>query len=103
MPWARTYLQGLGVPKNPNIALYYFRLSATRGDIRAQRVLGMLNEHKQGEHNLIYAYAWYALAAGRGDKIASDRLTQLRATLSSGELSEGSSLAVKFKSMIEQQ
>lgn len=99
----RAYLYGLGTAKNAGTALYYYRLSASHGYTPAQRVLGMLNERKGAEHNLVYAYAWYSLAAGRGDKIASKRLSIVRGKMTAGNVSAATALTAKFKSMIEQQ
>jgi TPR repeat protein len=99
----RAYLFGVGTARNVSTALYYYRLSASRGYTPAQRVLGMLNERKGADQNLVNAYAWYSLAASRGDKVASKRLSALRGKLTADKVSAANALAAKFESMIQQQ
>jgi len=63
----------------------------------------MLNERKGKQHNLVTAYAWYALAASRGDKVAGEHLSGLREKLTKDDVSAAAVLAAKFKTMIDQE
>jgi TPR repeat protein len=99
----RAYLLGIGATRNRKTAVYYYRLSASHGYTPAQRVLGILNERKGTERNLVNAYAWYSLAARRGDKVAGQKMSELRGKLTTEDVSAAAVLAAKFNTMIEQE
>jgi TPR repeat protein len=61
----RLYLEGVGAPKDPKIAARWFRLSAKKGQARAQAMLGgMLFSGKDVPRQAGYGLMWLTLAKG---------------------------------------
>lgn len=65
-----------GLEKNEEKAVYWFELSANRGDMTGQRLLANVYEFGLAKYavNLNEASAWYSAAAGQGDQEAKNRL-----------------------------
>jgi len=73
-----TYLDGVGVPKDVNEAVKWFRKAAEQGDVVAQSRLGSIFEFGKGvPKNDAEAVEWYRMAAEQGDKQAQSSLAHM--------------------------
>ncbi len=71
---AGLYVQGLGMARNPAIAVYWYRRAACQGAVVAQLNLGDLYDRGLGvPRDQDKAYAWLALAARSGHLWAIQR------------------------------
>ena len=80
------YFRGDGVAQNTYQALEWMRSAGERGDLRAQSALGrfyLAGVEEMGS-DPIEAERWLALAAGRGDKEASQMLKEAAAAKKHG-------------------
>lgn len=68
------YLAGLGVPKDPKMAVFWLSQAAEKGDSTAQYNLGQLYSHQQGFIDLAKAAKYYQQAARRGRSEAQSTL-----------------------------
>lgn len=68
------YLEGLGVPKNVEQAVYWTRRAAIHGDWDGQYNLGSFYEEGTGvERDMDKAKYWYQLAAQQGHRLALEK------------------------------
>lgn len=64
----KAYANGTVTEKNPDKAIYWYKLSASQGFVNAQYNLGFMYEGGSGvEADAYEAARWYALAAEKGD------------------------------------
>lgn len=71
---AGLYVQGLGLARDPAMAVYWYRQAACRGAVVAQLNLGDLYDRGLGvPRDQDKAYAWLALAARAGHRWAKQR------------------------------
>ena len=75
-------------------AIQLFRPLAAKGNARAQHLIGVMYHKGEGvERSSVRAFAWFSLAAARGDSDAKAKLTEVSKTLTPDELSQGREMA----------
>ncbi len=79
------YYQGLGTKVDYEKAMELFMESAKQGFSQAQFNLGVMYAKGQGKLNAIDAYAWFTLAAERGDPQSISALKDVDSRLSAEE------------------
>jgi hypothetical protein len=96
---AYLYAAGRGIEKSQIEAARLFRKAAEQGNAVAQVNLGFM--YAGGSFgrakDLVLAYVLVSHAADTGDKLAVSSLAELKALLSSDQVSEGRRLAAKWK------
>ncbi|MBF0191464.1 MAG: sel1 repeat family protein [Magnetococcales bacterium] len=95
------YESGDGVKKDLKKAWDWFHKSAAQGLPDAQNKLGIMYEHKvigglRNKKDKAYAYAYYHLAALKGNKDAAENRDILGRAMSSQELEDGQSMIMQF-------
>jgi localization factor PodJL len=79
-------------------AAQWFKKAAEYGLLNSQFNLALLLSRGLGvQQNLVSAYAWFAIAAARGDSDAAKRRDDLGARLDSGQLAAARTLASSFR------
>jgi TPR repeat protein len=75
---AGLFIQGLGVARDPAMAVHWYRRAAQQGAVMAQLNLGDLYARGLGvERDLVRAYAWLELAARKGQNWARRRRDEI--------------------------
>ncbi|MBF0271257.1 MAG: sel1 repeat family protein [Magnetococcales bacterium] len=95
------YETGDGVQKDIKKAWDWFHRAAEQGLPEAQNKLGIMYEHKvigglRNKKDKAYAYAYYHLAAMKGNKDAAENRDILGRSMSSQELEDGQSMIMQF-------
>jgi len=86
--------KGLGVKRNRESAVYWYKQSASQGNTTAQFNLGMAYVKGRGvRRNLIYAYMWWDIAASLGHKRALKNMNEVSRDLSGSEIRNAQKLA----------
>ncbi|MDA1100137.1 MAG: tetratricopeptide repeat protein [Proteobacteria bacterium] len=84
---AELFIQGLGVARNPSMAVHWYRRAAHQGALIAQLNLGDLYARGPGvERDLVRAYAWLQMAARRGQKWALRRRDEIGRRLTAEQI-----------------
>ena len=74
----RAFDDTYGEPEDDKNALYWFKLAANQGHVRAQTNLGLMYDKGYGvDQNYFEAEKWYLLAASQGSKNAQFNLGQM--------------------------
>jgi TPR repeat protein len=75
-------------------AIQVFRVMAAQGDAKAQHLVGVMYHKGEGvARNSVRAFAWFSLAAARGDRDAQAKLHEVSQTMTPDELSQGREMA----------
>ncbi len=75
-------------------AIQLFRPLATRGNAKAQHLLGLMYHRGEGvARNPVRAFAWFSLAAAHGDREARAKLHEVSKTMTAEELSRARDMA----------
>jgi TPR repeat protein len=75
-------------------AIQLFRPLAAAGNARAQHLIGVMYHKGEGvARSSVRAFAWFSLAAARGDSDAKAKLTEVSKTLTPDELSQAKEMA----------
>jgi TPR repeat protein len=90
------FANGEGLPKDLRAAVAWYRRAAQRGDVKAQRELGLLLAgHPLGiPKNDVEAYQWLTVAGGDNSELA---LRILRPTMKEADISKAEKLAAEFR------
>ena len=91
-PWEdgmAAYNRGDYVP-----AIQLFRPLAAKGNAKAQHLIGVMYHKGEGvARSSVRAFAWFSLAAARGDSDAKAKLAEVSKAMTSDELSQGREMA----------
>jgi TPR repeat protein len=75
-------------------AIQLFRPLAAAGNAKAQHLIGVMYHRGEGvARSSVRAFAWFSLAAARGDSDAKAKLTEVSKTLTPDELSQAKEMA----------
>src|ERR1700694_1115569 len=75
-------------------AIQLFRPLAAKGNARAQHLIGVMYHRGEGvARNSVRAFAWFSLAASRGDSDAKAKLTEVSKAMTPDELSQAKEMA----------
>ncbi len=89
-----TYSRGLGVKKNDDEALKWYRKAAEQGYARAQYNLGMMYYFGKGvPQNNVIGYQWVILAADRGEKVAKKAMIALAKKIPAEQIAQARAAA----------
>ena len=92
------YGNGKGVPKDYQLALYWFRRSANQGNARALTQLGLMYEHGNGvTQDFVLAHKWYILGAANGDKLGAELRDALAKRMTPAQLFQAQQRAREWK------
>ena len=92
------YIDGVGGPANPTVAVQWFRKAAEAGLVDSQYNLGRLYELGQGvTPDKAEAYKWYVIAAALGDEESKNAAEQIRPTLTPAARTAAERAAVRFQ------
>ena len=87
------YAKGLGVEKDFNEALKWYRKSAEQGDARGQYNLGEIYRKGQGvEKDYVSAYAWYNIVAANGMILAKIHKTSIATEMTPEQIAKAEAL-----------
>jgi S1-C subfamily serine protease len=96
------YLGRFGLTHNFNEAFSLFYKSAISGDVSAMKLVGMCYQNGDGvPQNDVYAYAWYSLSSGLGNRDARIWQEIIRETLTPEMVYEGQQLATSLKDALD--
>jgi TPR repeat protein len=71
-----------------------FRPLAQQGNAKAQHLIGVMYHRGEGvARNSVRAFAWFSLAAARGDQDAKVKLREVSQTMTPAELSQARAMA----------
>ncbi len=99
----KMYAAGTGANQDYQKAIEYYSAAARRRFPAAQLLMGEAAEHGLGiSVNLVDAYAWYSLAADKGNTKANERMEALAATFSPATKKEAEARFRELKQDIEQ-
>jgi TPR repeat protein len=91
-PWEdgmASYNRGDYVP-----AIQVFRVMAAQGNAKAQHLVGVMYHRGEGvARNSVRAFAWFSLAAARGDRDARAKLRDISQTMTPDEISQAREMA----------
>lgn len=91
---AGLFIQGLGVARDPAMAVHWYRRAALQGAVMAQLNLGDLYARGLGvERDLVRAYAWLELAARARQGWARRRRDEIGKHLTPGRIAAALALA----------
>lgn len=92
-----SYDNGLGVPKDDQQAIAWYRKAAEQGDAKAQYMLGSSYAYGVGvPQDKQQAYAWYSVAAANGYNDAVTKRDKAASTLTRNQLNEAQELATHY-------
>ena len=92
------YFNGNGVPKNYQLAAYWYRRAAEQGEALAQYNLGVMYAEGLGVHkDYVLAHKWANLAASQGEKEAAKFRDDLAKDMNTSQIQEAQKLAREFK------
>jgi len=75
-------------------AIRLFRPLAEQGNAKAQHLIGLMYHKGEGvARNKVRAFAWFSMAAARGDSQAKEELREVSKTMTAGELSQAREMA----------
>ncbi len=97
---AGLFIEGLGVARNPAMAVHWYRRAAHQGAVMAQLNLGDLYARGLGvRRDLVVAYAWLEMAARTGQSWARRRRDEIGRRLTPEQLAAALALADQPGSM----
>jgi TPR repeat protein len=92
------YENGNGVPKDYQLALFWYRLSVNHGNAMTPTRLGRMYEHGNGvTKDVVQAQKWYILGAARGDKLGAELRDALAKQMTPAQLFQAQQLAREWK------
>ena len=84
------YANGMGVIKDGQEAVKWYRKAAKDGDTNAMFYLGRMYANGEGViEDDVEAYAWFNVAAAKGHKMAAEIRDKIKKTMTPEQIAEG--------------
>lgn len=97
---AGLYRDGLGVPQDNKMAIYWYKQAANADSSVAQMALGEAYAEGRGvPKDLVAAYKWLSLAARQGKVWAAEQVGLLYGTMDDGSRQQGQRAVVQFRAV----
>jgi len=98
------YLDGTGVPQDPQQAILWFRRSADQGYAKAQYNLGvLLAAGEVVKRDPVNAHMWFNLCAAAGDGKCARKRDELASSMRPKDVLEARKRATRWKAVPEEQ
>ena len=92
------YYNGAGVPKDPVLAVSWYRKAAEQGNASAQWLLGFNYSLGEGvPKDDVLAYFWYNLSAAQGHQHATDARDIISKYMTSAQIAEAQRMTQEWK------